>query len=342
MTMEERMVSVIVCTYNQERTIGRTLDSILMQECTLPVEIVIGEDCSSDGTLDVCRRYEARFPGRIRILANTANKGIVDNYYDCLLACRGMYIADCAGDDRWTDPKKLEKEVAVLDSNPDVGIVHTDWQFFNEATCETTPSPKAAHTGGIEDGTAYMEGILIQTSRPAIHLCTSMYRAGWAKEAHDRYPEYFRNKAYPCEDLQLAFFLAQRGKVAYLPDITLDYSWGGETISNSASHERLFDFYRRATQLSVDLTDRFRLRTPNTGYFIRQRIHALLMHAFRSGNAELRNEAIRLPEAWGCERDLPTRLITCMTGTALTWRAALMLRKAVMAAKRCRRVLRHA
>lgn len=60
-------VSVIVLTYNQEKLIGRTLDSIIAQECDFPFEIIVGEDCSTDGTLTVCREYEARYPGIIRL-----------------------------------------------------------------------------------------------------------------------------------------------------------------------------------------------------------------------------------------------------------------------------------
>ena len=78
----EELISVIVCTYNQESTIGRTLDSILMQQCHLPIEIVIGEDCSTDSTLAVCQDYARRFPDQIRLFANPQNKGIIDNYFD--------------------------------------------------------------------------------------------------------------------------------------------------------------------------------------------------------------------------------------------------------------------
>ena len=81
----ENMISVIVCTFNQEDTISRTLDSILCQKCHVPFEIIIGEDCSTDGTLAICKTYQQKYPDIIRILANNPNKGIVDNYYDCLL-----------------------------------------------------------------------------------------------------------------------------------------------------------------------------------------------------------------------------------------------------------------
>ena len=87
--MKEVMISVVVVTYNQAGTIGRTLNSILMQRCHVPFEIVIGEDCSTDNTRDICQIYAKQYPNIIHLICNERNKGIVDNYYDCLLACRG-------------------------------------------------------------------------------------------------------------------------------------------------------------------------------------------------------------------------------------------------------------
>ena len=122
----ENKISVIVTTYNQERTIGRTLDSILVQQCSIPIEIVVGDDCSTDGTLRVVEQYinrtkeKANGKFEIKLLANERNKGIVDNYFGCLMACSGQYIADCAGDDYWCDILKLEKELRILEQYSDV------------------------------------------------------------------------------------------------------------------------------------------------------------------------------------------------------------------------------
>ena len=96
----ENLISVIVITYNQERTIGRTLDSILNQRCHLPLEIIIGEDASIDNTRKICETYAERFPKMVKLMEKAPNKGIVDNYFDCLLTCKGKFIADCAGDDK--------------------------------------------------------------------------------------------------------------------------------------------------------------------------------------------------------------------------------------------------
>jgi glycosyltransferase involved in cell wall biosynthesis len=74
-------ISVIVCTYNQEATIARALDAILAQQCTVPYEVIIGEDASTDNTRKICQEYAKKYPDIIRIMPEAPNKGIVDNYY---------------------------------------------------------------------------------------------------------------------------------------------------------------------------------------------------------------------------------------------------------------------
>ena len=329
----DRMISVIVCTYNQQDSIGETLDSILTQKTTLPIEIVVGEDCSTDKTRQVCRQYRERYPDIIRLVENKRNKGLMDNYFDCLMQCRGMYVADCAGDDRWTDELKLEKEAKILDRYQDVGIVHTNWQFRNREDGSTWASPPPKRKDFISDGQEYLEDILVQTYRPAIHLCTSMYRADWAKEEHDAHPEFFRNRTYPCEDVQLAYFLAARGKVAYIDEVTLDYSWGGESISNPKNHARQFDFCLRTTQLSYDLASRHGKTSKLLQEFFSMRAAALMMHAFRAYDKQLRLTSISAARKWNVPTNAWMNTIKLATSNPVTWKSALVLRKIVVTLK---------
>lgn len=291
------LISVIVCTYNQEDTIGRTLDSILSQKCHLPIEIVIGEDGSTDNTLAVCRTYEERYPDTFRILANKTNKGFVRNYFDCIRACRGKYIADCAGDDFWIDDTKLEQESLILDKNANVGIVHTDWLRYDEKTGKMV-SPSSSPQKG-EDTKSPSRGdleglILTPSERPAIHLCTSLYRNEWVRRAMQEYPQFFDPDAYRCEDVQIAFFLARMGDVAYIDRPTLAYSCSKGTISNPDSEEKQFHFWANVTRLSFDLAHTFHITDKRLEDFFQARIHKLLMHAFRSGKSPLRTQAFRL------------------------------------------------
>ncbi len=302
------IISVIVCTYNQEDTIGRTLDSILSQECHLPVEIIIGEDGSSDETLAVCRAYQEQHPNEVRILANPVNKGFVRNYFDCLFACRGKYIADCAGDDFWTDCSKLEKASLFLDKAPSVGIVHTDWLRYDEQTGEYASSgaPRSGKT--LTNGKELLADILMPSERPAIHLCTALYRNDWIRQAMHDFPQFFDPDAYQCEDVQIAFFLARMGNVGYLPDQTLAYSCGKTSISNPDSEEKQFHFWANATKLSFDLAQAFGIKDQRLDHFFQVRIHKLLMHAFRSGKPSLRSKALLMQKEMHITDNRQTRL----------------------------------
>lgn len=296
MTNLKELISVIVCTYNQQDTIGRTLDSILSQECHLPFEIIIGEDCSTDNTLAICKQYEQKHPNVIRVIANPSNKGFVWNYFNCLRACKGKYIADCAGDDFWIDNRKLEDESIILEKDPSIGIVHTDWLRYNEDTKELSFPGKAQNTQTKVDGKSLLTAILMPDSRPAIHLCTSLFRNEWIQKAMQQYPQFFDPQAYKCEDVQIAFFLAHMGNVAWIDKPTLAYSCGKHTISNPDSEEKQFLFWANATKLSYDLAQSFNLKDTQLDIFFQARIHKLLMHAFRSGKPSLRTKAIKMQQ----------------------------------------------
>lgn len=120
------LVSIFVCTYNQEKYIAQTLESFLMQECNFDIEIVIGEDCSKDNTLKICIEYQKRFPDKIKLLNRKKNLGLIENFFEGLTHCTGKYIATCGGDDYWTDPLKLQKQVDFLENNPDYIIAYHD------------------------------------------------------------------------------------------------------------------------------------------------------------------------------------------------------------------------
>ena len=308
MTHLKELISVIVCTYNQQDTIGRTLDSILSQECHLPFEIIIGEDCSTDNTLAICKQYEQKHPDVIRVIANPSNKGFVQNYFDCLRACKGKYIADCAGDDFWIDNKKLEDESIILENDQSIGIVHTDWLRYNEDTQELSSPGKAQNHKPKVDGKSLLAAILMPDSRPAIHLCTSLFRNDWIRKAMQQYPQFFDPQSYLCEDVQIAFFLAHMGNVAWIDKATLAYSCGKHTISNPNSEEKQFHFWANATKLSYNLAQSFNLKDKQLDIFFQARIHKLMMHAFRSGKPSLKIKAMEMQQEMNIEDNRQIRI----------------------------------
>src|SRR5580692_1551829 len=101
------LLSVSITAYNSAEWLARALDSVLMQRTTFPIEIVIGDDCSQDGTVAIAHAYRDRNPDMIRVFERSKNVGIQRNYYDTLANCRGKYIAWLDADDYWIDSDKL-------------------------------------------------------------------------------------------------------------------------------------------------------------------------------------------------------------------------------------------
>lgn len=116
------LVSVAITTYNLEKLVARSIDSALAQEVPFPIEIVIGDDGSTDGTLQVVASYAERYPNLIRVFTREKNVGIQRNTFETLDRCRGRYTAWLDGDDYWTDPHKLAKQVNILESDSSVSV----------------------------------------------------------------------------------------------------------------------------------------------------------------------------------------------------------------------------
>lgn len=124
---ENPMVSVCIQTYQHGPYIQQCLDSILAQVAPFPFEILVGEDGSKDGTREFCKDYAAKYPEKLRVFLHERENNIpIDgrptgrfNFLYNLHQARGKYIAFCEGDDYWTDPLKLQKQVAFLEEHPD-------------------------------------------------------------------------------------------------------------------------------------------------------------------------------------------------------------------------------
>lgn len=124
MNIEDKKVVLSVCmiTYNHESHIREALDGVVMQKTTFKVELIIGEDCSTDNTRKICEEYAEEYPELIRLLPSVSNLGMQKNGIRTLQACTGKYVALLDGDDYWTDPLKLQKQVDFLENNKAYGI----------------------------------------------------------------------------------------------------------------------------------------------------------------------------------------------------------------------------
>lgn len=117
------MISVIVCTYNQENYLLQAIESILMQKCDEPFEILIGDDCSTDSTGKIADDYQSRIPDLIRVIRPEKNMGASHNMIRLVNNAQGEYIAICDGDDYWLRDNVLQMQIDAFRANPEVGMV---------------------------------------------------------------------------------------------------------------------------------------------------------------------------------------------------------------------------
>jgi glycosyltransferase involved in cell wall biosynthesis len=202
------LVSVSMITYNHDDYISQAIEGVLQQKTKFSIELIIGEDCSSDRTREIVLEYQKRYPTIIRVLISENNIGMMKNSLRVFAACRGEYMALCEGDDYWTEPLKLEKQVNFLENNSDFSICFHKVKILKNRKLVNdflTYVPKEETT--IED-LAYGN---------YIHTPSVVFRNGLIKE----WPEwYFRS---PVGDYPLHLLNAQYGKIKYIDQVMAVY-----------------------------------------------------------------------------------------------------------------------
>ncbi|MAB57136.1 MAG: hypothetical protein CL524_06250 [Aequorivita sp.] len=228
------MVSVFCMVYNQEQYISQAIEGFLMQKATFNSVMVIGEDCSTDGSRNIILEYAKKYPGKFKLLLNDKNIGAHKNQEKVLKNCTGKYIAMCEGDDYWTDPLKLQKQVGFMEANPSIGACFTNAAVNNHINHTT-----------YEYNSTYqlVEGVL--DKRKLFNIgggiyptCTLVYRTHLVA-----IPEHIVEMA---GDELLLFTLANNAEIAYLNFITATYNrWCNGAFSGISNNKKKLLMYRR-------------------------------------------------------------------------------------------------
>ena len=204
------VVSVAITAFNSANWLPRALDSVLAQRTDFPIEIVIGDDCSPDTTVEVARSYQKRHPDVIRILERNKNVGIQRNYYETFEACRGKFIAWLDGDDYWTDSEKLAIQVDAMESDPSINlcghyirVVSSD----GEVKQDRSPSTPAGRYG--------LEQMLHSCFIPSL---SAMFRNG----IHRQLPAWYFDLA-PVTEWPIWVLAALSGDIVLLDRVMADY-----------------------------------------------------------------------------------------------------------------------
>lgn len=206
-------VSVCIVTYNQANFIGRAIESALNQKTDFEFEILVGDDCSTDGTQDIIKHYAQQYPSRVIPVLQSKNLGQngLFNTNETYARARGKYIAAFDGDDYWTDFDKLQKQVDFLDANPDFSTCfHNALVTFEDGTPPhllNAPDQQVEYT--TEDLIGEDEIWFMATSSVMFWNVIKTYPDWFYKSVSGDIPRYVLFSKY--------------GKIGYLPDVMSVY-----------------------------------------------------------------------------------------------------------------------
>ncbi len=206
-------VSLCIITYNHEPYIEACLQGAVDQVLNCDYEIIIGEDLSSDGTLDICKKFAAAYPKIIRLISGPVNVGMTANGLRTFAACSGDYLAICEGDDYWTDPHKLQRQVDFLETHPDYSMVAE-----NGLVLDTTRGIEHPFNN-IDERDLEIHHLLAKRQFPTASVLLR-------RAALDPSLMNYKFSA----DTFLWCFLAQKGKIRYFPVMSSVYRKGTQGV----------------------------------------------------------------------------------------------------------------
>lgn len=206
------LVSVLMIAWNHELYVAQAIESIVAQQCDFSFEVIIGEDCSQDGTRAVCERYQRQYPELIRLIVADENVGMHRNLARLWHRARGKYIAICEGDDYWTDPKKLAKQAAWLESRP-------AYTLCGAYTRKIARDVRGAWVDiGMIGPAAIQERYTVEDLIPAYSFHTSSVMV---RRDSVRFPRWFW-EIY-CADRPLYLLCAEQGPAGFIPEVMSVY-----------------------------------------------------------------------------------------------------------------------
>ena len=213
------LISTIIPSYNRDDTVGQTIESILAQKVDADIEIVIGDDCSTDNAREVLEQYRQKYPDIIRLFLREQNMGLGANWAQCVKDCRGEFICNCDNDDYWHNPNKLQLQLDYMRAHPECNILITNHRTHNRIT------------GEIRECTANINrGVDLQQSVwNGADFCnaTIMYRADFMK-AHLDLDEFIK-RHFTLQDWPAWVILTAYTNIDVLSESTATF--GIETVS---------------------------------------------------------------------------------------------------------------
>ena len=237
------VISVHMITYNHEPYIRQAIEGVLSQKTDFEFELLIGEDASQDKTREICFEYQKKYPDKIRVLwwhENVSKLG--GNSRRVMARCRGEFIAFCEGDDYWTDPLKLQKQVGIMRDNQKVSLCFGRAKVLDQCTGNMMQESAKGFPEGMMSGKEFSKRRLFEFLKdlhapsipnPLTRTLTAVVRKSILQSMQDRFHEIFA-MALRLGDTTIWFGSSFFGDIYFMTDEVAVYRMhsGGVTSRN--------------------------------------------------------------------------------------------------------------
>jgi len=200
------LVDINIAVYNHEAYLRQTIESVLSQQTTFPFRLLIGDDCSTDGSIAILKEFEQKYPEQIKVIYQKKNLGLQSSERNGIVLLNNStakYIALLDGDDYWSDTHKLQKQIEFLELNPDYAICfHGVNEMGLDKQLQLSQLAPEPRTYTIDD---------LAVSWNFIHTVSVVFRNTFGK-----LPDWFGQS--PAADYTLHMLNASTGKIYYMPE----------------------------------------------------------------------------------------------------------------------------
>lgn len=237
------LVSVACFAYNHGKYIRNAIEGFIMQKTTFPIEIIIHDDASRDNTAEIVMDYEIRYPKIIKPIYQRINQHSLEIGRVTRLvytSAAGKYLAICEGDDYWTDPYKLQKQVDFLENNPDYGLVHTELDHYYVKKGKYVKNHWLST--GVTNQSGDLYNSLLGGGESMIYTCTVCLRRELILGM-----KYENLPKYMIGDIPLWLHIAAKSKIGYINESTAVRN----VLPFSATQGRDFNYKLKFIQSSL-------------------------------------------------------------------------------------------
>ncbi len=250
--MQTPLVIIKCLVYNHEPYLRQCLDGFVMQQTNFPFYAVVHDDVSTDNSAAIIREYAEKYPDIIHPIYETENqysKG--DGSLGRIMneACKdAKYIALCEGDDYWTDPLKLQKQVDFLEANPEYGLCYTDFDMYNPQTNERVTA--CFESGKFLRSIDFMDHLL---TKGYIAPMTWVYRAELGKQIDTH--------GFSDGTFAMALDFYQLTKVKYLNKVTATYQLSANSVTRNSNPQKQIAWRRGLLDIQLHYLRKYNLFT---------------------------------------------------------------------------------